>query len=167
VSVPLHAIDGGWTFSGWTAWRYQPGVHLPGRWHEIVAVGQRLHAVLQHEPEPAFLADRTDIWAIADRVAWGELPAEKHAGTKHLDELICALRPVPGARQLVHGDLTGNVLFHPHLPSLVIDLSPTGGRRRSRPPSSSPMPWCSKGRVPTSCSPCWRTRTFRSTCCGR
>ena len=26
--------------------------------------------------------------------------------------------------QLVHGDLTGNVLFHPDLPPAVIDLSP-------------------------------------------
>jgi hypothetical protein len=31
---------------------------------------------------------------------------------------------VSGTAQLFHGDLTGNVLFHPHLPPLVIDLSP-------------------------------------------
>lgn len=124
VSVPLATTDGGWTSHGWTAWRYQPGVHLPGRWLEIVAVGQRLHVALQDEPEPALIANRTDLWAIADRVAWAELPAKEYAGTKHLDELIQALRPVPGAAQLVHGDLTGNVLFHPHLPPLVIDFSP-------------------------------------------
>ncbi len=124
VSVPLPASDGAWTSFGWTAWRHQPGVHLPGRWHEIVAVGQRLHAALHDEPEPALLADRTDSWAVADRVAWGELPAEEHAGTKHLDTLLAALRPVTGTAQLVHGDLTGNVLFHPDLPPLVIDLSP-------------------------------------------
>jgi len=124
VSVPLQATDGAWTSSGWTAWHYQPGVHLSGRWHEIIAVGQRLHAALQDEPEPAFLADRTDNWAVADRVAWGELPAEEHAGTKHLDMLLGALQPVTGTAQLVHGDLTGNVLFHRDLPPLVIDLSP-------------------------------------------
>lgn len=124
VSVPLPATDGAWTSSGWTAWRHQPGVHLPGRWHEIVAVGQQLHAALHDEPRPAFLADRTDEWAVADRVAWGELPAEEHLGTKHLDTLLRALRPVTGTAQLVHGDLTGNVLFHPDLPPLVIDLSP-------------------------------------------
>ena len=124
VSVPLCTADGEWTSSGWTAWRHEPGEHLPGRWHDIVNVGQRLHAALQDEPEPSFLATRTDIWAIADRVAWAELPAEDHAGTKHLDTLLQAVRPVSGAAQLVHGDLTGNVLFHPHLPPLVIDLSP-------------------------------------------
>ena len=124
VSVPLRTVDDEWTSHGWTAWRYQPGRHLHGHWLEVVDVGQRLHTALQGEPEPAFLAERTDVWAVADRVAWEESPAIGYAGTKHLDRLIQALRPVPGLAQLVHGDLTGNVLFHPHLPPLVIDLSP-------------------------------------------
>ena len=63
-------------------------MHLPGRWHGIVEVGRRLHAALRGEPEPAFLADRDDMWAIADRVAWAEQPVDDHAGTKHLDKLI-------------------------------------------------------------------------------
>lgn len=124
VSVPLPTADGRWTGHGWTAWRYEPGEHLPGRWHDIVEVGWRLHAAVADEPEPAFLSARTDVWAVADRVAWGELPAGDHAGTEHLERLTAALEPVDGVAQLVHGDLTGNVLFHPGLPPLVIDLSP-------------------------------------------
>ena len=124
VSVPLRTADGQWTSDGWTAWRYQPGQHLPGRWHDIVKAGERLHAALQDEPEPPFLATRTDTWATADRVAWGELLTDDVARTRHLDTLSQALKPVRGVAQLVHGDLTGNVLFHPHLPPLVIDLSP-------------------------------------------
>jgi uncharacterized protein (TIGR02569 family) len=124
VSLPLRTTDGDWTSHGWTAWRYQPGVHQRGRWHEIVAVGERLHAALRDEPEPAFLADRTDPWAIADQVAWAELPAEDYIQTKHLNRLIQSLRPAHVPAQLVHGDLTGNVLFHSQLPPLVIDLSP-------------------------------------------
>ena len=124
VSVPLPTTDGAWTSSGWTAWRHQPGVHRPGRWQDIITVGERLHAALHDEPEPAFLARRTDIWAVADRVAWGELPPGAYAATRHLDTLLAALQPLIGRAQLVHGDLTGNVLFHPDLPPLVIDLSP-------------------------------------------
>lgn len=124
VSVPLQTTDGWWTAEGWTAWRYEPGRHQPRRWHDIVAVGEQLHAALEGEPEPAFLRDRTDAWAIGDRVAWGELPASGYAGARHLATLMAALRPVDAARQLVHGDLTGNVLFHEHLAPLVIDLSP-------------------------------------------
>ncbi len=124
VSVPLQTTDGQWTTNGWTAWRYQPGAHVPQRWHDIVAVGQRLHAALTTEPEPAFLHRRADKWSVGDKVAWGELPAADYAHTKHLPRLTAALRPVDGRSQLVHGDLTGNVLFHDALPPLVIDLSP-------------------------------------------
>lgn len=124
VSVPLSTKDGDWTANGWTAWRYEPGAHAPRRWHDIIGVGQRLHAALEAEPEPSFLRARTDRWAIGDRVAWGESPAADYAGTKHLAALTEALRPLDLRRQLVHGDLTGNVLFHDSLPPLVIDLSP-------------------------------------------
>jgi len=95
VSVPLCTADGQWTSHGWTAWRHQPGEHLHGRWHDVVAVGERLHAALGHEPEPAFLTDRADVWAIADRVAWGELPAEDYAATKRLDTLLQACARCP------------------------------------------------------------------------
>jgi uncharacterized protein (TIGR02569 family) len=124
VSEPLRTTDGGWTAGGWTAWRYQPGAHAAGRWRDVIDVGRRLHAALEGEREPAFLARRTDRWALADRVAWGELPASDYAGTPHIDALVGALRPVTLRRQLVHGDLTGNVLFDERLPPLVIDLSP-------------------------------------------
>ena len=41
---------------------------------------------------------------------------------KHLSRLVAALRPVDAPSQLVHGDLTGNVLFAPGLPPAVIEL---------------------------------------------
>lgn len=124
VSVPLRTVAGRWTTDGWSAWRYEPGAHTPRRWHDIIAVGRQMHAALESDPEPAFLRDRTDKWAIGDRVAWGELPASDWAGVKHLNELTAALRPVALRHQLIHGDLTGNVLFDAHLPPLVIDFSP-------------------------------------------
>lgn len=124
VSVPLRTVDGRWSSRGWTAWRFQPGEHLSRRWQDIVEVGRRLHAALRDEPEPPFLSQRTDPWAVADRVAWGELPADDADGIGHLARLVAARGPVACRAQLVHGDLTGNVLFHPHLPPLVIDLSP-------------------------------------------
>jgi uncharacterized protein (TIGR02569 family) len=124
VSEPLPTADNRWTAGGWTAWRYEPGAHAPGRWHDIVDVGQRLHSALVDEPEPPFLAERTDRWAVGDRVAWGELPATDVVRGRSVSSLVEALRPVALRRQLVHGDLTGNVLFDDDLPPLVIDLSP-------------------------------------------
>lgn len=60
--------------------------------------------------------------AVADRVGLGELPPPP--GPPHLDRLLAAMRPAAGHSQLVHGALTGNVLFAEGLPPLVIDLSP-------------------------------------------
>jgi uncharacterized protein (TIGR02569 family) len=124
VSPPLQARDGRWVVSGWTAWRWEPGRHETGRWADVIDVGDRLHAALPRMDEPAWLSGRTDPWAIGDRVAWGELSPDGYAAVKHLGALVSALRPVSGRAQLIHGDLTGNVLFDDGLPPLVIDLSP-------------------------------------------
>jgi Ser/Thr protein kinase RdoA (MazF antagonist) len=75
-------------------------------------------------PRPEFITLRTDPWAIGDRVAWRELPASDFAYVKHLTRLASALKPVAARSQLIHGDLTGNVLFDDRLPPAVIDLAP-------------------------------------------
>lgn len=103
---------------GWMATEFVEGEHRPGRWREIIGVGRRLHAALAEKPRPDFLDGLTDPWSIGDRVAWGEEPFPP------LDDVLAALEPVDGTPQLVHSDLTGNVLFHPTLPPAIIDFSP-------------------------------------------
>lgn len=90
----------------------------------MIAVGERLHAAIANVPRPALIARRTDRWALGDRVAFGELPAAAFTHVEHLPRLVEALRPVDARSQLVHGDLTGNVLFHESLPPAVIDFAP-------------------------------------------
>jgi uncharacterized protein (TIGR02569 family) len=114
ISRPLPAV-----VDGWTAWGYLDGRHEPQRWNDIIAVGERLHAALVGIPRPSALLDPgVEPWATGDRVAWGEA---RYPG---IDDLVAALRPVDAPSQLIHGDLTGNVLFHEHLPPAVIDFSP-------------------------------------------
>jgi uncharacterized protein (TIGR02569 family) len=124
VARPLRAQDGSLVVDGWCAWEAVEGRHEKRRWAEVIAVGERFHAALAGVPCPAVIARRTDPWAIGDRVAWGELPATDFARVKHLTRLVSALRPITATSQLVHGDLTGNVLFHDRLPPAVIDFSP-------------------------------------------
>ncbi len=125
VSPPLRARDGSWSVAGWTAWRYRPGMHQPGRWLDIVRVADIFHKSIQQATRPAFLAGRTDRWAVADRLAWDELPLPAAIGQNSLiQETVAAQRAIPARSQLVHGDLAGNVLFHPELPPLIIDVSP-------------------------------------------
>jgi uncharacterized protein (TIGR02569 family) len=110
---------------GWCAWEYLPGEHRERAWSEIIAVGERFHAAIAAVSRPSFLDRRSNHWAIGERVAWGELPAGEFAHVKHVQRLSAALRPIDEtASQLVHGDLTGNVLFAEDLPPAVIDFSP-------------------------------------------
>ena len=124
VARPLRARDGSFVVAGWCAWQAVKGGHEERRWPEIVAVGERFHAALAGVPRPDFLSRRTDPWAVGDRVAWGDLPANEFVHVKHLVRLVFALQPVEAPSQLIHGDLTGNVLFDDQLPPAVIDFSP-------------------------------------------
>ncbi len=110
---------------GWCGWEHVAGEHRERAWPEVIAVGERFHAAIVDVARPAFLDRRTNHWAVGERVAWGELPAAGFAHIKHLSRLAGALRPVgESGSQLVHGDLTGNVLFAAGLPPAVIDFSP-------------------------------------------
>lgn len=118
------ARDGSTLVHGWCAWQHVEGRHEERRWAEVIAVGERFHAALEGVPRPALIHARTDHWAIGDRVAWGELAADQFAHVEHVPRLVDALRPIEAPSQLVHGDLTGNVLFAPGLPPAVLDFSP-------------------------------------------
>lgn len=109
VEVPLPEV-----VDGWTAWTYVAGRHEPGRWREIVAVGERFHRALPDVRPPRV----ENAWETGDRVAWGELPYPAVA------DLLEVLEPVDETPSLIHGDLTGNVLFHDALPPAIIDLAP-------------------------------------------
>ena len=118
------AADGSLFAGGWCATEYLTGSHEARRWPEIIAAGERLHAALHGIARPAFIGRRSSRWAVSDRVAWGELPATQFRQVRHLPELASARRPVTAASQLIHGDLTGNVLFDRSQPPAIIDFSP-------------------------------------------
>jgi hypothetical protein len=99
---------------GWTAWTFLEGRHERGRWNDIIRAGEMFHAALPDARPP-----RVDNpWSTGDTVAWGEQPYDA------VDDLLTELRPVDASSQLIHGDLTGNVLFHESLPPAIIDFAP-------------------------------------------
>jgi uncharacterized protein (TIGR02569 family) len=123
VAPPLRSRDGELVVDGWTAWPMLAGVHLP-RWADIVAVGERFHRALAHVDRPAEVLDaRTDVWARADRIAWGEEPPGDFAGIPEVARLLDAQTPIDAPSQVVHCDLSGNVLFADGLPPAIIDVS--------------------------------------------
>jgi uncharacterized protein (TIGR02569 family) len=123
LSIPQRATGGELIVDGWTAWSYLPGEHRAGRWTEVIEVGDRYHRAVANVARPGFIAARTHPWAIGDRVAWGDAPIDPYLAVPHVARLAALRRPVDARNQLIHGDLTGNVLFSDELPPAVIDLS--------------------------------------------
>jgi uncharacterized protein (TIGR02569 family) len=124
VAAPLRSQDGELVVDGWTAWPMLAGTHAR-RWADIAAVGERFHRALAGVERPAAVLDvRTDGWARADRIAWGEQPAGDFARVPEVAHLLAVRTAVSAPSQLIHGDLSGNVLFADGLPPAVIDLSP-------------------------------------------
>lgn len=128
LARPIPTRDGSWTYLGWSATEWLSGREADrsklSTWIEIVEVGRALHQAVQRVPHHACLEARNDPWAVADRVAWGEqAPDHLNEFTEVVDRLTRAIAPLEPA-QLVHGDLTGNVLFGPDGMRAVIDFSP-------------------------------------------
>ncbi|MCP2168813.1 TIGR02569 family protein [Goodfellowiella coeruleoviolacea] len=122
---PVRSTDGRWVVGGWAAMKYVSGRAEP-RHDEVVAVSVRLHQATADLPRPRFLAARTDVFALADRCAWGEtsVPLDHDRGGRLFDVLAAARRPISLKPQVVHGDLFGNVLFSGSAPPAIIDFVP-------------------------------------------
>ena len=123
----LRAADGRWVVGGGGASAFVPGTSSEtGRVDvsTVLTAGRAFHAATQALPRPAFLAEREDWWARADRAAWGEAPAEVIAPLRPLVAELEALLAPLGPDQLIHADLTGNVLARPGRPPVIIDVSP-------------------------------------------
>jgi hypothetical protein len=117
LALTVPARDGSPVVGGWAATRWLDGAPAVGRWSERAAVARSLAAAFG-SVDPLTLPARDDVWAMADRVAWGEEhgPLRDHA-------LSRARAPLLAGPAVVHGDLAGNTLLHPRLPPAVIDLS--------------------------------------------
>jgi uncharacterized protein (TIGR02569 family) len=128
VARPVRSRDGAWSHDGWSATSWVDGTEpdhaSPGVSIEVIEAGRAFHRATARWRRPACLHARADPWAVADRAAWGELsPALVPELAAVADRLRTALGPL-GPAQLVHGDLTGNVLFAPGLRPVVIDVAP-------------------------------------------
>ena len=135
VPRPVRAVTGDWVAEGWTASCWVPGdaadwSGISPRWPELIAVSRALHAALADVPVPPWRATEENPWVIGDQVAWGERDPGPLLGPAagqvagQVRRLLAALRPVDLPDQLIHADLSGNVLFADGMPPAVIDFSP-------------------------------------------
>ena len=87
-------------------------------------MGERFHQATADIPVPGWHRRRSDPFARADQAAWDGAVLSEFTTLGPVARLAGQLRPVGRRAQLIHGDLSGNVLFHPDLPPAIIDLSP-------------------------------------------
>lgn len=128
LATPVPSGDGSWVCEGWGATRWvegnQPDRAKASTWVQIVEAGRAFHRAVAHLHRPDVLDTRQGWWAVADRVAWGERAVDFCSEFADVSRrLQAALMPL-GSSQLVHGDLTGNVLFAAGSAPAVIDISP-------------------------------------------
>ncbi|KAF8805334.1 hypothetical protein BYT27DRAFT_7193074 [Phlegmacium glaucopus] len=128
LSAPRKTRDGELIVDEWTAWNRLEGATEPRRWDDIIRAGEHFCDYVKDVARPQYLDGRQDPWGIADRVAWGEQAVEKGIrAAPFLNELLAILESIPAPSepcQIIHGDLTGNTLFHPGKSPAVIDISP-------------------------------------------
>jgi uncharacterized protein (TIGR02569 family) len=108
LALPVPALDGSWVIDGWCAQGWLAGAHPTSPvWTDVLRVSTLLHDAMRHLPRPAFVDERTHHWAVADRIAWGNVDGPTHPV---LDRLLALRRPIDLPAQAIHGDLTENVL---------------------------------------------------------
>jgi hypothetical protein len=74
VAAPARSTAGAWVVDGWTAWHWVDGSHRHRAWDEVLEVSARFHqAAAGVSWSPSMAASHR--WAVADRVAWGEVDA--------------------------------------------------------------------------------------------
>ncbi len=124
VPRPIANQDGGWVTDGWSASEWLPGEGDGSRWREILKAGAAFHDWLATVDRPPWIDHIDDAWRRSDRAAWDERPIDARSDFAPLiDELVSTRQPLLAQSQLIHGDLTGNVLFSDGQPPSIIDLS--------------------------------------------
>lgn len=123
-AAPLRSRQGALVVDGWTGWSFLEGQRAP-EWSAIIDAGRRFHDALAAVPRPSHLLDaRSHHWAHADRVAWNEASDPEVPAGSELAWLFKERRPISVRSQLIHGDLSGNVLLARGRPPAIIDFSP-------------------------------------------
>lgn len=125
-------------YNGWTASQFLAGEAGPkGRFSALFKASRAFHMDIASldVQKPDFLRQRTNRWHEADLVVWSEKPLDAVSNINneiliHFERVLSQLeelkQPLPESlpSQVIHGDLTGNVLFAEGLAPGIIDITP-------------------------------------------
>lgn len=125
IGRSVRTTDGRSILGGWSASRFLSGTP-EYRADETVLAALKLHWATSELPRPPLIDARTDVDAIADRIAWEELevPLDETKGGRWFEVLAGARKPISLPDQVVHGALLGNVLFDGEAAPGIVDFVP-------------------------------------------
>jgi uncharacterized protein (TIGR02569 family) len=125
LARPIRAANGSWLFQGWTGWQWVKGQSTKQRWDDVITAGERFHHAVQSLRRPSFIDERTHQWAVGDRMAFSEAQTELSGPIGALvEEVQLRLGHLDLPSQVIHGDLTENVLLADSHEPAIIDFSP-------------------------------------------
>lgn len=121
----LKTTDGKYSIDGWCALEFIEGEHMKDCWEEKVVVCKGFNNLLVDLLKPDFIEKRTNPWAIADKMVFEEIPLNYDPRlAEYVIEIKKYLKPIDMEEQIIHGDITGNMLFADgELPG-IIDFTP-------------------------------------------
>ena len=126
VAKPLRAKDGLWVYNGWSASEFLDGKNKPSHYDESIEVSRNFHATLEGIQKPGWFDKKTDVFALSDRMAWGEIPLpDFQPASEVFKKIFRLLKDNRLPNQLIPGDWgPEQILFHDTLPPAVIDMTP-------------------------------------------
>ncbi len=124
ISKPVLARNGDWIADGWVAWKKVEGIEQSGSYEDKMLACEAYHQAVADVPRPAFLGKGDSPWAVADRAAWQEINFDIPSDFGLAQEILETYRPLDLSPQIVHGDISGNMLIADGLPPAIIDHTP-------------------------------------------
>lgn len=127
VSKPIKSNNGKFIYRGWCCTRYEPGEHRSGSVKQKLEISKLFH----HDLASTNFIDipkASDPWSKSQLIAWqkDDLPQNiSKEAFKILGKLLSKVKLKENYNaQIIHSDLSGNILFSDVLNPLIIDFSP-------------------------------------------
>ncbi|MCM3697966.1 RIO1 family regulatory kinase/ATPase [Paenibacillus macerans] len=128
LSKPIKSKYGTFVYRGWACTQYEMGKDTKGRIEEKLHVSRLFHRDLSSINFHDFPYTENP-WSKGHRIAWQIDELSRGLPRETREIIISILRMVSLKEQynmqIVHGDLSGNILFDEAMSPLVIDFSPT------------------------------------------
>jgi len=124
IPKSIKSINGNWIEDGYVAWEFLTGKDLNDNYKEKLRACDWFSDIFENIEKPNFIENRNDAWSVADRVTWGEKEKEYMPEFQEMiDQVQKSLIPIEHSGQIIHGDISGNIVFDIKEGLGVIDIT--------------------------------------------